>query len=32
VIRNVGGRVTPATLRMLAMLAKVSQANSDGRL
>lgn len=31
VIRNVGGRVTPATLRMLAMLAKVSQANSDGR-
>jgi len=31
VIRNAGGRVTPATLRMLAMLAKVSQANSDGR-
>ncbi|MEU6322754.1 carbonic anhydrase [Streptomyces sp. NPDC047009] len=31
VIRNVGGRVTPATLRTLAMLAKVSQANSDGR-
>ncbi len=31
VIRNVGGRVTPATLGTLAMLAKVSQANSDGR-
>ena len=31
VIRNVGGRVTPATLRTLAMLAKVSQANNDGR-
>jgi carbonic anhydrase len=25
VIRNVGGRVTPATLRTLAMLAKVVQ-------
>ncbi len=31
VIRNVGGRVTPATLRTLAMLANVVQANSDGR-
>jgi hypothetical protein len=31
VIRNVGGRVTPATLRTLAMLAKISQVNSDGR-
>lgn len=31
VIRNVGGRVTPATLRTLAMLAKVSQANSGGQ-
>jgi carbonic anhydrase len=30
-IRNVGGRVTPATLRTLVMLAKVVQANSDGR-
>lgn len=31
VIRNVGGRITPETLRTLAMLGKVSQANSDGR-
>ena len=31
VIRNAGGRVTPATLRAMAMLAKVRQANSDGR-
>ena len=31
VIRNVGGRVTPATLRTLRMLAEVSRANSDGR-
>ena len=29
VLRNVGGRVTPATLRTLAMLTKVSQANQD---
>jgi len=29
VTRNVGGRVTPATLRMLAMLSKVVQANTD---
>ena len=28
-LRNVGGRVTPATLRTLAMLTKVSQANQD---
>ncbi len=31
VIRNVGGRITPATLRTMAMLGKVGQANSDGR-
>ena len=31
VIRNVGGRVTPATVRTLSMLVKVSRANSDGR-
>jgi carbonic anhydrase len=31
VVRNVGGRVTPATLRTLAMLAKVSQASGEGR-
>ena len=31
VIRNVGGRITPATLRTMAMLAKVGQANADGR-
>jgi carbonic anhydrase len=31
VIRNVGGRITPATLRMMAMLTKVSQANEDSR-
>ena len=30
VVRNVGGRVTPSTLRMLGLLAKVRQANSDG--
>lgn len=30
VIRNVGGRVTPSTIRTLAMLAKVSKANSGG--
>jgi carbonic anhydrase len=31
VIRNVGGRVTPATLRTMAMLAEVGKANQDGR-
>ena len=31
VIRNVGGRVTPQTLNTLDLLAKVGQANSDGR-
>jgi carbonic anhydrase len=31
VIRNVGGRITPATLRTMAMLTKVSQANEDSR-
>ncbi|MEU3755788.1 carbonic anhydrase [Streptomyces olivoreticuli] len=31
VIRNVGGRVTPATLRTMAMLAKVGQANAESR-
>ena len=30
VIRNVGGRITPATLKTLAMLRKVGAANSDG--
>lgn len=29
VLRNVGGRITPATLRTMAMLTKVSQANQD---
>jgi carbonic anhydrase len=29
VLRNVGGRVTPAALRTMAMLTKVSQANQD---
>ena len=29
-LRNVGGRITPATLRTMAMLTKVSQANQDG--
>jgi carbonic anhydrase len=29
VIRNVGGRVTPSTLRTMAMLGKVGQANAD---
>jgi len=29
IIRNVGGRITPATLRTLAMLSKVGQANAD---
>jgi carbonic anhydrase len=31
VIRNVGGRVTPATLRSMGMLGKVGQANAAGR-
>jgi carbonic anhydrase len=31
VIRNVGGRVTPQTLRTMALLAQVGQANADGR-
>src|SRR5262249_13984265 len=30
VIRNVGGRVTPATLKTLAMLGRVGQANGGG--
>ena len=29
VIRNVGGRITPATLRTMSMLGKVGQANAD---
>lgn len=31
VIRNVGGRITPATLRTMMMLTKVGQANEAGR-
>ncbi len=31
VIRNVGGRVTPATLRTMTMLRKVGEANPDGK-
>ena len=31
VIRNVGGRVTPATLRTMVMLGEVGKANQDGR-
>ena len=31
IIRNVGGRITPATLRTLAMLSKVGQANAESR-
>ena len=31
IIRNVGGRVTPATLRTMAMLSKVGQANVETR-
>ncbi|MFC9078546.1 MULTISPECIES: carbonic anhydrase [unclassified Streptomyces] len=31
VIRNVGGRITPATLRTLKMLRKVGEANPDGK-
>ncbi|MFD6444848.1 carbonic anhydrase [Promicromonospora sp. NPDC060204] len=30
VIRNVGGRVTPATVKTIAMLGKVGQANNGG--
>lgn len=30
VIRNVGGRVTPATIKTIAMLGKVGQANGGG--
>src|SRR6195952_2960526 len=29
IIRNVGGRIPPATLRTMAMLGKVGQANAD---
>jgi carbonic anhydrase len=32
IIRNVGGRITPATLRTMAMLSKVGQANADTRV
>ncbi len=31
IIRNVGGRITPATLRTMTMLGKVGQANADTR-
>ncbi|CAJ61447.1 MULTISPECIES: carbonic anhydrase [Frankia] len=31
VIRNVGGRITPATLRTMALLGEVGQADRDGR-
>src|ERR1700712_2873193 len=31
IIRNVGGRVTPATLRTLKMLSKVGAANPEGK-
>ena len=31
IIRNVGGRVTPSTLRTMAMLGKVGQANAETR-
>jgi carbonic anhydrase len=31
VIRNVGGRVTPATLRTMTLLGKVGQANPEGK-
>jgi carbonic anhydrase len=31
VIRNVGGRITPATLRTMVMLGKVGQANQASR-
>lgn len=32
IIRNVGGRITPATLRTMALLSKVGQANSETRV
>jgi carbonic anhydrase len=32
IIRNVGGRITPETLRTMAMLSKVGQANADTRV
>jgi carbonic anhydrase len=32
VIRNVGGRITPATLRTMGLLGKVGQANADSRV
>src|SRR5271168_1303932 len=32
IIRNVGGRITPATLRTMGMLGKVGQANADTRV
>jgi carbonic anhydrase len=32
VIRNVGGRITPSTLKTMAMLSKVGQANADTRV
>jgi carbonic anhydrase len=31
VVRNVGGRITPATLRTLGLLTKVGQANPEGK-
>jgi carbonic anhydrase len=31
VLRNVGGRITPATLRTMAMLGKVRQANQESK-
>jgi carbonic anhydrase len=31
IIRNVGGRITPSTLRTMAMLGKVGQANAESR-
>ena len=32
IIRNVGGRITPTTLRTMSMLGKVGQANADTRV
>ncbi len=32
IIRNVGGRITPSTLRTMTMLGKVGQANADTRV
>lgn len=31
IIRNVGGRITPSTMRTMAMLSKVGQANAESR-